>query len=605
MVYSCFSYYKIDDASVLTNIAINNSNSDICQLATKKVQNNELLKEIVENSQNYGVWDIALSQIDDDNILINFAESQSKYYLRSQAINNIKNETLLINFVKKRLKYTEEDFENGNIKKSKLSEVSEEYSLCNYAIENIHDESFLKDIVKKDYSYTEEAINNIHDQEFLINIALNPDNKHRQSAIKNIIDEETLINIAKNDSNEYIREAAINQISNQDIVVEIISNDYEIEVYRLDLDYIDDDLLFDLVKKENNWIRRRHFVKSIQNTEYLKDIVFNDMEYDVCKTAIEKIHDETFLKELFDYDFGSSIFNDTVRRTALKNIHDESFLKDIFENTEYGLYTLKNIKDESFLISIAQNCHDSEFRNESLKNINDESVLTQIALTDPQMYIRIEAVKKIRNDFALINIYIMDMDFQEYNRPYCIIYLVRKEAKSRLKELIRNPEIQTTTQYVDILQKIRYELDTPEVKPIPLSEVINNSKQKLNTKKRKTKQSQALNKKNKKSDSKLKLIKLLEDYKDDALVSIAGGFNSRDLFKKGSIFDIVKEPDNLYDMEAIAVKQNNETIAYIANSINTVVRGTMSAGRIYDKFNNDAKIELIFVDNPIIAKLII
>ncbi|MGN0177312.1 MAG: hypothetical protein ACI389_05735 [Methanobrevibacter sp.] len=58
-------------------------------------------------------------------------------------------------------------------------------------------------------------------------------------------------------------------------------------------------------------------------------------------------------------------------------------------------------------------------------------------------------------------------------------------------------------------------------------------------------------------------------------------------------------------MEAIAVKQNNETIAYIANSINTDVRGTMSAGRIYDKFNNDAKIELIFVDNPIIAKLII
>ena len=30
----------------------------------------------------------------------------------------------------------------------------------------------------------------------------------------------------------------------------------------------------------------------------------------------------------------------------------------------------------------------------------------------------------------------------------------------------------------------------------------------------------------------------------------------------------------------------------------------MSAGRIYDKFNYDSKVEIIFVDNKIIAKLI-
>ena len=57
-------------------------------------------------------------------------------------------------------------------------------------------------------------------------------------------------------------------------------------------------------------------------------------------------------------------------------------------------------------------------------------------------------------------------------------------------------------------------------------------------------------------------------------------------------------------MEAIAVKYDNETIAYVANSVSTVVKGTMSAGRIYDKFNNDGKVEIIFVDNQIIAKLI-
>ena len=75
-------------------------------------------------------------------------------------------------------------------------------------------------------------------------------------------------------------------------------------------------------------------------------------------------------------------------------------------------------------------------------------------------------------------------------------------------------------------------------------------------------------------------------------------------FKKGSIFNIVKEPDNPYDMEAIAVKSDNITIAYVANSVRTVVKGTMSAGRIYDKFGEDCEIEVIFVRDQIIAKLI-
>ena len=108
----------------------------------------------------------------------------------------------------------------------------------------------------------------------------------------------------------------------------------------------------------------------------------------------------------------------------------------------------------------------------------------------------------------------------------------------------------------------------------------------------------------KKQDSKLIISKLLEDYKEDILVTVVGGFNNEYLLKKGSIFKIIKEPDNLHDMEAIAVKYNDETIAYIANSVGTVVKGTMSAGRIYDKFDIDSEIEIIFVGEHIISKLI-
>ena len=594
---------KIDDESILTDIAINNSNSYICKLATNKIQNDDLLKEIVETSNLYEVWEEALSQINDENILINFAENGRDFHIRWHAIKQVKNENLLIDFVKKRLKHTRKDF----IDKSKSFDESREYSLCAIAIENIHDESFLKKIVVNDYnqSMAIEALKNIHNQEFLIEEVSNKYDRHYElAAIENITNDEVLIDIAKNDTRRFFREEAIGKISNQSIAVDIIANDHEIETDKLDIQHIDDDLLFNLVKKDGNWLRRTNFVKAIQNTDYLKEIACNDADSHVCKTAVEKIHDESFLKDLFNHDFSSEAFANDVRIAALKNIKDESFLKEIVNSTKYGRYALRNIKDESFLISIALNCHDSHFRSEALENIQNESILTQIALTDPQMHVRRKAVSKISNDFALINISVMDMGFQEYDRPYCVIYLVRQDAESRLKELIENPEIQTTTQYVDVIQKVRYELDSKNVNQTRNLGVSNKPKKEFNTKKIKTKQNQVSNKKIKKTDSKQNMNKLFEDYKEDILVTIVRGFNNGYLLKKDSIFSIEKEPDNSYDMEAIAVKHDNETIAYVANSVGTVVKGTMSAGRIYDKIDNDCKVEIIFVDNQIIAKLI-
>lgn len=111
-------------------------------------------------------------------------------------------------------------------------------------------------------------------------------------------------------------------------------------------------------------------------------------------------------------------------------------------------------------------------------------------------------------------------------------------------------------------------------------------------------------KKLKDSNFKSSINEILENHKEDVLVTIKVDRFNENLFKRGSIFNIVKEPDNQYDAEAIAVKHNNETIAYVANSVNTVVKGTMSAGRIYDKVNNNGKIEIIYVGGRIIAKLI-
>ncbi len=52
----------------------------------------------------------------------------------------------------------------------------------------------------------------------------------------------------------------------------------------------------------------------------------------------------------------------------------------------------------------------------------------------------------------------------------------------------------------------------------------------------------------------------------------------------GSLFYCEKEPGNPYDGEAIrAMLPVAGPIGYVANSSRTVVRGTFSAGRLYDK----------------------
>lgn len=78
------------------------------------------------------------------------------------------------------------------------------------------------------------------------------------------------------------------------------------------------------------------------------------------------------------------------------------------------------------------------------------------------------------------------------------------------------------------------------------------------------------------------------------------------VFKIGSIVKLVKEPDNDYDLEAIAceIKYIGKT-GYIANSTRTVTKGTMSAGRIYDKIKDISFCEVKFVSSDsVIAKVL-
>ena len=72
------------------------------------------------------------------------------------------------------------------------------------------------------------------------------------------------------------------------------------------------------------------------------------------------------------------------------------------------------------------------------------------------------------------------------------------------------------------------------------------------------------------------------------------------------IVKLVKEPENKYDTEAIACEMRYfGKVGYVANSTNTVVKGCMSAGRLYDKINDEYFARIKFITGQIaIAKVL-
>lgn len=69
---------------------------------------------------------------------------------------------------------------------------------------------------------------------------------------------------------------------------------------------------------------------------------------------------------------------------------------------------------------------------------------------------------------------------------------------------------------------------------------------------------------------------------------------------------LVKDIDNRYDDESILVKTTTDAkCGYVANSVNSVARGTHSAGYIYNLIKDNQKCLVTFViEDKVIAKII-
>lgn len=77
-------------------------------------------------------------------------------------------------------------------------------------------------------------------------------------------------------------------------------------------------------------------------------------------------------------------------------------------------------------------------------------------------------------------------------------------------------------------------------------------------------------------------------------------------FEIGRIIKLVKEPHNEYDPEAIRAELPFiDKIGYVANSANTVVKGTFSGGRVYDLFGDEAFAQVLFVTHSSVICLLL
>ncbi|WP_407453088.1 HIRAN domain-containing protein [Methanobrevibacter sp.] len=94
---------------------------------------------------------------------------------------------------------------------------------------------------------------------------------------------------------------------------------------------------------------------------------------------------------------------------------------------------------------------------------------------------------------------------------------------------------------------------------------------------------------------------------DDTLITVSGTnfFKGLSPFVKGVILNLIKEPDNEHDGDAIAVFLADEQVGYVANSPYTLIDGVKSASEIkFIEDNQKAEVLFNFLERFVILRVI-
>lgn len=226
---------KINNQKMLIDIAYSNKPSIVRMSAIAKIENDEVLKKIALNE--FEVIDVrkaALDHIQDDRFLFNLASFDSSLIIREVAVRNLKDQSLLETIVKSEnldeslVLTAVKNVTNTKVLMDLAESSNPKISLAAIQNPNLKDRM---DVIKKiarnklsDVSLRLTAINNIFDEDLLIYLSKNPNPRIRLAAVKNpyLINEEVLMDIVKYDENSRVRDEAIKKINNKEFLAEVL-----------------------------------------------------------------------------------------------------------------------------------------------------------------------------------------------------------------------------------------------------------------------------------------------------------------------------------------------------------------------------------------------
>ena len=208
----------------------------------------------------------------------------------------------------------------------------------------------------------------------------NASKEKKVEMIKTISDDNLLSKIAYKESHLWVFSNAIERIKTESILADIARNHPKPEARAEAV--------------ENPHLRDNYI---------LEDIALNESELNVYSRAIDKIINETILKNI-----AKNASQPFARSYAIRNpnLHDDSVLEDIALNDpddQPRKEAVIRIYNQSILNEIGKNDSSATVRKEAIKKIRDDSVLEEIAINDSFSFNQEEAINNIKDKDILKN----------------------------------------------------------------------------------------------------------------------------------------------------------------------------------------------------------
>lgn len=141
-----------------------------------------------------------------------------------------------------------------------------------------------------------------------------------------------------------------------------------------------------------------NYIKSIDDEEILIEIANTHSDYIARKFAVERIKDESVLKDLIVKYTDAGILEAAINN---ENLKDMEYLMGLLEQdnftSERGLFTVRRIDDEDYLAKIAKGNFLLGYRLRAINKIFDKSVLEDISKHDENSTVSGFALKRLNS----------------------------------------------------------------------------------------------------------------------------------------------------------------------------------------------------------------